>query len=102
MRVLAGDRSVAPGYVGLTLGAADAPDLPRIVRDAIEQAWRRASVNAEMKADARAKVNYGGSDPRKDGAAIPEPSAWTLMLAGFGLTGLLIRRRRADPTFRTS
>ena len=23
--------------------------------------------------DARAKVNYGGSDPRKDGAAIPEP-----------------------------
>ena len=23
--------------------------------------------------DARARVNYGGSDPRKDGAAIPEP-----------------------------
>jgi len=23
--------------------------------------------------DARAGVNYGGSDPRKDGAAIPEP-----------------------------
>ena len=23
--------------------------------------------------DARAKVNYGASDPRKDGAAIPEP-----------------------------
>ena len=23
--------------------------------------------------DARAKVNYGGSDPRKDGAAVPEP-----------------------------
>jgi gamma-glutamyltranspeptidase / glutathione hydrolase len=23
--------------------------------------------------DARAEVNYGASDPRKDGAAIPEP-----------------------------
>ena len=23
--------------------------------------------------DERAKVNYGASDPRKDGAAIPEP-----------------------------
>jgi gamma-glutamyltranspeptidase/glutathione hydrolase len=23
--------------------------------------------------DAHAKVNYGGSDPRKDGAAIPQP-----------------------------
>jgi len=23
--------------------------------------------------DARDRVNYGGSDPRKDGAAIPEP-----------------------------
>lgn len=56
VRVLAGDRSIAPGYVGLTLGAADADDLPRIVREAIEQAWRRADVNAEMKADARGKL----------------------------------------------
>jgi len=55
VRVLAGDRTVAPGYVGFTLGAADADHLPRIVRDALEQAWRRADVNAELKADARAK-----------------------------------------------
>src|SRR5206468_10126781 len=56
VRVLAGDRTIAPGYVGRTLGAADADDLPRIVRDALEQAWRRADVNAEMKADARGKL----------------------------------------------
>ena len=56
VRVLAGDRSIAPGYVGLTLGAADADDLPRIVREALEQAWRRADANAEMKADARGKL----------------------------------------------
>ena len=62
VRVLAGDRTVAPGYVGLTLGAADADDLPRIVRDALEQAWRRADVNAELKADARGKHGaLGGS-----------------------------------------
>jgi TldD protein len=56
VRVLAGARTIAPGYVGLTLGAADADDLPRIVREALEQAWRRADVNAEMKADARGKL----------------------------------------------
>jgi TldD protein len=60
VRVLAGARTIAPGYVGLTLGAADADDLPRIIREAIEQAWRRAHVNAEMKADARAKFGALG------------------------------------------
>jgi hypothetical protein len=56
VRVLAGSRAIAPGYVGRTLGAADTDDLPRIVREAIEQAWRRADVNGEMKADARDKL----------------------------------------------
>jgi len=60
VRVLAGDRMVAPGYVGCTLGAADAEDLPRIIREAMETAWRRASVNAEMKADARGKFGALG------------------------------------------
>ena len=55
VRVLAGQRTIAPGYVGLTLGAADTDALPRIIRDALAQAWRRADVNAEMKADARGK-----------------------------------------------
>jgi hypothetical protein len=27
-------------------------------------------------------------------AAVPEPAAWVLMIAGFGLTGALLRRRR--------
>ena len=55
VRVLAGARSIAPGYVGLTLGLADADDLPRILREALETAWRRADVNAELKADTREK-----------------------------------------------
>jgi TldD protein len=55
VRVLAGDRAVAPGYVGLGLGAGELADLPRVIREAVEQAYRRAAVNGEMKADAREK-----------------------------------------------
>ncbi len=61
VRVLAGDRAVAPGYVGLVLGAADLPEIERIIRDALERAWRRATVNAEMKADARGKFGALGA-----------------------------------------
>ena len=59
VRVLAGGM-VAPGYLGLRLGAADLDDLPRIIRDALETAWRRASVNGAMKADARGKLGALG------------------------------------------
>jgi hypothetical protein len=31
-------------------------------------------------------------------AAIPEPAAWTLLIAGFGLTGVMARRRRISVT----
>lgn len=34
----------------------------------------------------------GGSEPL---APVPEPSSWTLLIAGFGLTGSAMRRRRA-------
>jgi TldD protein len=60
VRVLAGDRAVAAGYVGLSLGAADLPRLADVIREAIERAWRRATVNAEMKADARGKFGALG------------------------------------------
>jgi TldD protein len=55
VRVLAGERTVAPGWVGLTLGTADLDDLARRLRDALERAYRRAMVNAELKAAAREK-----------------------------------------------
>lgn len=34
-----------------------------------------------------------------DAAAIPEPATWAMMLAGFGLAGSAIRRRRLRLTF---
>src|SRR6266849_6717500 len=55
VRVLAGARMVAPGWVGLTLGTADVADLPRRLREALERAYRRAMVNGELKATARGK-----------------------------------------------
>ncbi|MDO6416841.1 PEPxxWA-CTERM sorting domain-containing protein [Sphingomonas sp. BIUV-7] len=33
------------------------------------------------------------------GASVPEPAGWALMIAGFGLTGAAMRRRRARVAF---
>ena len=56
VRVLAGNRMVAPGWIGLTLGTADVNDLLARLREALERAYRRAMVNGEMKAAAREKL----------------------------------------------
>jgi TldD protein len=60
IRVLAGDRAVAPGYVGQALGVADVGRLATLIREAIERAYRRAMVNGEMKADVRDKFGRLG------------------------------------------
>ncbi|THD64539.1 MAG: PEP-CTERM sorting domain-containing protein [Phenylobacterium sp.] len=38
-------------------------------------------------------MTVASSDAQAGG--VPEPSAWALMIAGFGLTGAALRRRRA-------
>lgn len=53
VRVLAGDRAVSPGYVGMSLGPAEWPDPSYRLGEALEQAYRRAMANAEHKARAR-------------------------------------------------
>jgi TldD protein len=55
VRVLAGRRMVGGGYLGRTLGAADAPHLDEILRDALTRAHRRATASGEAKAEAREK-----------------------------------------------
>jgi gamma-glutamyltranspeptidase/glutathione hydrolase len=57
--------------------------VPESVRQALERRGHEIDLQGEFSNmvgggqavmhDARAKVNYGGSDPRKDGSAIPEP-----------------------------
>jgi len=60
VRVLAGDRMVASGYSGRALGAADVENLERLLREGIEQAYRRALANAEQKTGAREKFGVLG------------------------------------------
>src|SRR3990172_1643834 len=58
IRVLAGDRMIAPGYFGQSLGAKDLDRLAEILTEGIRSAYRRAMANAEMKANVREK--FGG------------------------------------------
>jgi TldD protein len=55
VRVLAGGRMAAPGYFGRTLGASDLPHLDRILREALQAAYRRAMANAQLKAEVKGK-----------------------------------------------
>jgi TldD protein len=60
VRVLAGERMIAPGWIGIVIGAADLPNLETLLRDALERAYRRAAANAEGKATAREKFGALG------------------------------------------
>ena len=76
----------APRFVKLTFPGTDViveSRVPEGVRQALERRGHDIDVQSDFSNmvgggqavmhDTRAKVNYGGSDPRKDGAAIPEP-----------------------------
>ena len=76
----------APRFVKLTFPGTDVmmeSRVPEGVRQALERRGHEVDVQGEFSNmvgggqavmhDAGAGVNYGGSDPRKDGAAIPEP-----------------------------
>jgi TldD protein len=60
VRVLAGDRMVAPGYFGRSLGAADLGRLAQLLAEGLLAAYRRAMANAERKADAKGKFGSLG------------------------------------------
>jgi TldD protein len=60
VRVLAGRRMAAPGYFGRSLGAADLPHLDRILKEALQAAYRRAMANAELKAEVKGKFGALG------------------------------------------
>jgi TldD protein len=64
IRVLAGRRMAAPGYFGRSLGAADLPHLDRILKEALQAAYRRAMANAELKAEVKGKFGALGDSLR--------------------------------------
>jgi len=55
--------------------------------------WPRANGfgNADIADFAPNDRNFNGS------ASVPEPASWALMIAGFGLAGSTLRRRRSSP-----
>ncbi len=57
VRVIAGDRVSAPGYVGEMVGSSDLPRLNELLRDALDHAYERAIANARAKDGARSR--YG-------------------------------------------
>ncbi|MEP7309211.1 MAG: gamma-glutamyltransferase [Acidobacteriota bacterium] len=76
----------APRFVKLTFAGADVmmeARFPESVREVLAQRGHEIDVQGEFSnmvgggqavmRDERAKVNSGASDPRKDGAAVPEP-----------------------------
>ena len=76
----------APRFVKLTFSGTDVmleSRFPEDVRRGLEQRGHQIDLQGEFSNmvgggqavmhDARTGVNYGASDPRKDGAAIPEP-----------------------------
>jgi len=76
----------APRFVKLTFAGTDVmmeSRIPASVRENLERRGHAIDLQGEFSNmmgggqavmhDARARVNYGASDPRKDGAAIPEP-----------------------------
>ncbi len=52
VRILAGDKTVAPGYFGQQVGAADLPRLAQRLREGLDHAYERALANAKAKAAA--------------------------------------------------
>lgn len=79
----------APRFSKITLGGSDVrmeARVPASVRAELARRGHAIEVRGEYSGymgggqavlrDARAKINYGASSPRKDGAAIPEPDAY--------------------------
>jgi gamma-glutamyltranspeptidase / glutathione hydrolase len=79
----------APRFTKPTLGGCDVlmeARVPEIIRAELEQKGHRLEVLGDFSGlmgggqavlhDSAAKVNYGASSPRKDGAAIPEPDPY--------------------------
>ena len=61
VRVLAGDKTVAPGYFGELVGTADLPRIHERIRDALDHAYDRALANARGKEGAKSRYAVLGS-----------------------------------------
>ena len=61
VRVIAGERGAAPGYVGEMIGSSDVPRLTQRLREGLDSAYERAIANARSKEGARSRFAVLGS-----------------------------------------
>lgn len=75
-----------PGFFdGITLASTNFTGLTfSVAGDTLTVNWGGTKSPAELYADFR----FGG-------AAVPEPATWAMLIAGFGLAGTALRRRRS-------
>jgi hypothetical protein len=60
----------------------------------IKPSGTKGGANADRGFSFTYSVASNADLPSAPGAGVPEPAAWTLMIAGFGLAGSALRRRR--------
>ena len=98
-RLAIGDRALDRGnyYVRNGVGAASAITLATSMLNAIDGTGPLAKGLVVLQ-NGTFGVQGGGSQDMLAFAGVPEPSSWALLIAGFGLTGAALRRRRAAIT----
>ena len=70
-------------------GTPFAPDLQTWIRDkALQPDWSRIGTDITGQGPFNASFDLGGSE-------VPEPASWAMLMAGFGLAGSRLRRRRS-------
>ncbi len=57
-------------------------------------AFAISSVSGPVAQSLPASVSSGGVSPMLASGVVPEPATWAMMIAGFGLVGAMVRRRR--------
>jgi TldD protein len=55
LRVIAGRQTLAAGYFGQTLGAADVDNLPEVIQGGLHRAYERAIANSRIKSERKSR-----------------------------------------------
>lgn len=86
-------------YVNLSLNSAGLAYLNSVAGGIARFGGTTTSVvDPQSCTDCIAIFGYTGGNPVAQlalGGAVPEPASWAMLIAGFGLTGAALRRRRA-------
>lgn len=83
-----------PGLTMTNLRWRLAPDSPETSQYSIETGWRPTSDKATSRIFETLELVGDFHAARDTAGAIPEPATWALLIGGFALTGVALRRRQ--------